>query len=361
MNFARASISHRFGWLVAVVIAAAPGLVLGKEAPKPGANAKPLALHPPDRSAAKRHKLAKHVRDELAPAAQAAIGNPGGSASAAPGLVAPGLAGQPQGTGGRAAVAAAAGAPGAPAMAAPSASAPGAKAPVASAEPTKTSLDVKASPDVKISPDVKAAPDTKPTSDAKGVPGTKPGIPAIISVPSTPMETKKPAGAPPASAPAASLPVPSAASVGAPAASPQSQLAATQNEAQQYCSNIAATAADARFAWQAKRLTELDAQLKQRIAELEAKQAEYKDWLQKRQEFEKKAAESVVAIYSRMRPEAAAAQLAAMDDGTAAAILVKLNARSAGAILNEMDAGRAARLTDAMANFPNAARDGKKS
>jgi flagellar motility protein MotE (MotC chaperone) len=129
---------------------------------------------------------------------------------------------------------------------------------------------------------------------------------------------------------------------------------------QAYCTNIAPTAADARIAWQAKKLTELDTQIKQRIADLEAKRAEFQDWLARREEALKKAEDGVVAIYSKMRPDAAALQLAAMDDATAAAVLVKLNPRAASAILNEMSAERAARLTNAMSGPPTNA-DGKKS
>lgn len=128
---------------------------------------------------------------------------------------------------------------------------------------------------------------------------------------------------------------------------------------QQYCTNIAPLAAEAEGAWQARKLLELDGQLKARIAELEAKRIEYKEWLEKREEFVKKAEEGLVAIYSRMRPDAAASQIAVMEDGTAAAVLARLNARTASAILNEMPPGRAARLTSHMAGAT--ARDGKKS
>jgi flagellar motility protein MotE (MotC chaperone) len=144
-------------------------------------------------------------------------------------------------------------------------------------------------------------------------------------------------------------------------AAPPGAVAAQGGDGQAYCSNIAPTAIDARFAWQTKRLAELEAELKQRMAELDAKQAEYKAWLQKREEFQKKADDNVVAIYSRMRPEASAAQLAAMEEQMAAAILSKLNARSAGAILNEMDAAKAARLADTMAGKQPAPSSGKKS
>jgi flagellar motility protein MotE (MotC chaperone) len=122
-----------------------------------------------------------------------------------------------------------------------------------------------------------------------------------------------------------------------------------------YCTNIAAAAGEARIAWQMKRLEELDAQIKKRIAELDAKEAEAREWVNKRQEMLKKADDDIVAIYGKMRPEAAASQLIAMDDGSAAAILSKLNPRAASTILNEMEAARAAKLTDLMAGIAKAA------
>ncbi len=133
-----------------------------------------------------------------------------------------------------------------------------------------------------------------------------------------------------------------------------------QSETQQFCVNNAALLGDARMAFQTARLTEIEAQIRQRMAELEAKKAEYQAWLRKRDEVMKQAADGVVAIYAKMRPDAAALQLAAMDDPVAAAILARLPSRAAGAILNEMEAGRAARLTHAMTG-PDAAPDEKKS
>jgi flagellar motility protein MotE (MotC chaperone) len=113
-----------------------------------------------------------------------------------------------------------------------------------------------------------------------------------------------------------------------------------------FCSNIAPTAVEARIAWQMKRLNELDEQIKRRIAELNVKEAEARAWVTKREDMLNKASDDIVAIYAKMQPEAASAQLSAMDDGGAAGILSKLNARVASAILDEMDSARAARLTD---------------
>jgi flagellar motility protein MotE (MotC chaperone) len=127
---------------------------------------------------------------------------------------------------------------------------------------------------------------------------------------------------------------------GAPAASP---------DAAAYCASIVDAAADARHALQMQALAELQAEVEDRIAELEARRAELQEWLARREAFAGKAEENVVAIYARMRPDAAAAQLVAMDEETAAAVLAKLNPRSASAILNEMDAKTAAGLAHVMA------------
>jgi flagellar motility protein MotE (MotC chaperone) len=130
---------------------------------------------------------------------------------------------------------------------------------------------------------------------------------------------------------------------------------------QQYCSSVANFAADARIAWQMKRLDELETRVKQRVTELEAKEAESKDWVVKREELMKKAEDSVVAIYSKMEPEAAAAQMAVLDEPVAAAVLSKLKPGVSSAILNEMEPGKAAKLTNVMSGLASQAADRKKS
>lgn len=117
-----------------------------------------------------------------------------------------------------------------------------------------------------------------------------------------------------------------------------------------YCASIADAAADARFAWQKEQLAVLEKQVEERIAQLEAKRAEYESWLARRNAFLAKADEGVVAIYTKMRADAAALQLANMPDDSAAAILTKLNARTASAILSEMEAARAAQLARRMSD-----------
>ena len=122
--------------------------------------------------------------------------------------------------------------------------------------------------------------------------------------------------------------------------------ASSENEVAQFCSNVADPAVDARVAWQLKELEQAETKLRERIAEVEAKRAEYEKWMALRDEFLKKAEASVVEIYSRMRPEAAATQIAGMTDETAAAVLAKLSPRNSSAIFNEMESARAAHLAD---------------
>src|SRR5664279_4867100 len=45
-----------------------------------------------------------------------------------------------------------------------------------------------------------------------------------------------------------------------------------------YCANVAPAIAEARIAWQTKRLAELDAQVRQRIVDLEKAEASARDW-----------------------------------------------------------------------------------
>ena len=115
-------------------------------------------------------------------------------------------------------------------------------------------------------------------------------------------------------------------------------------DARRYCANIAKAASDARFAWQTDRLNALETRIKGRVQELDAKTAALRDWIAKREAIEKKAAEKLVAIYAKMRPETAATQIAELDDDMAAAVLGQLNPRQASAIFNEIVPERAGKL-----------------
>ncbi len=132
-------------------------------------------------------------------------------------------------------------------------------------------------------------------------------------------------------------------------------------DAQRYCKNIAAAAADARFAWQSKKLTDLEAQMKQRVGELQAKQADYKAVLDRYDDAMQRAKTALVAIYAHMRPEAAATQLSVLDDDTAAAVLSQLTAQKASAILNEITPERAAKIVTTMTSLMSSPAGEKKS
>ncbi|RYB05945.1 MotE family protein [Lichenibacterium ramalinae] len=134
-----------------------------------------------------------------------------------------------------------------------------------------------------------------------------------------------------------------------PAALPAALPAPT--DAQRFCQNVAAAAADARFALQTRKLNELQAGIAERVAALEAKEVEVKAVLAAHEEARKHAEDSLVAIYGKMRPDAAAQQVAALDDATAAAVLRGLNARQASAILNEIPAERAVKLVNTIAGL----------
>ncbi|XWN33000.1 MAG: MotE family protein [Devosia sp.] len=121
--------------------------------------------------------------------------------------------------------------------------------------------------------------------------------------------------------------------------------------ARAYCSNLADAASDARFARKLARLNAVEAGIDARLVALEEKRAEYEAWLDRRQRFLRQAEDSLVTIYAGMRPDAASAQLAAMDELTAAAILAKAQPRTASAILNEMEADKAARLATIMSGM----------
>ena len=123
-----------------------------------------------------------------------------------------------------------------------------------------------------------------------------------------------------------------------------------ESEVQRFCSNIADAARDRRYALQAAELKQLQAGIDERMKALEAKRAEYEEWLKRREVFLARAEDGVVKIYAGMKPDAAAERLAMVNAELAAAILMKLDSRKAGVILNEMDQKAAATLTGIMAS-----------
>ena len=129
-----------------------------------------------------------------------------------------------------------------------------------------------------------------------------------------------------------------------------------------FCTNIADLTAESRAKIRAEQLAALEADLRTRISELEAKKVEVQGWVEKQEEIRKRADESVLAILGKMKSESAAAQIALMEDAMAAAVLMKLGPKPASAILNDMGAAKAARITESMMAQRVASRtDGVKS
>jgi len=115
-------------------------------------------------------------------------------------------------------------------------------------------------------------------------------------------------------------------------------------EMQDLCTNIAASIEAERLSRQQKALTEIESQLKSRLAALEAKENEVSSRIERLEAFEKKTDESLIAFYAGMKADAAAAQLSELDEDIAAGILLRLKTKSSSAILNEMQAERGAAL-----------------
>lgn len=134
--------------------------------------------------------------------------------------------------------------------------------------------------------------------------------------------------------------------------------AGPKRDEQHYCENFADEAREAQLAWRLARINELEAGLAKRIDELERSKAALETWMARRQAFLDRARENLVDIYTRMRPDAAAQQIAALDDLTAAALLIKLDSRAASLILAEIDANRAAQLTKVIVGSQRTASSG---
>ena len=118
----------------------------------------------------------------------------------------------------------------------------------------------------------------------------------------------------------------------------------TVQETQDICANIAASIEVERISREKLALTELETQIKTRLAALEAKETDVKARIDRLEAFEKKTDGSLIAFYAGMKPDAAAAQLSELDEDIAAGILLKLKTKASSAILNEMQAERGAAL-----------------
>jgi flagellar motility protein MotE (MotC chaperone) len=118
---------------------------------------------------------------------------------------------------------------------------------------------------------------------------------------------------------------------------------------QRFCASIGPTAIEARFAWQRRTIAELEKEIAVRIERLDAKIEEHKKWLAKREAFAAKATTSLVLLITKMKAEAAALQLAEMEEDVAAALLMRLDAKISGPLLGEIPPIKAARLAGLIA------------
>lgn len=113
---------------------------------------------------------------------------------------------------------------------------------------------------------------------------------------------------------------------------------------ERFCEKAAPSVEELRIAAQRKELESLDQKVKERIDVLEALGKSVQDWISRRERLLQQANKDVIAIYSRVDPEAAALQLAEIDEEEAAAIIVKLPPQTSGAILGEMNANKAGKI-----------------
>jgi flagellar motility protein MotE (MotC chaperone) len=134
---------------------------------------------------------------------------------------------------------------------------------------------------------------------------------------------------------------------------------ATTDEIQRFCTNIADPARDQRYLLQKQDLEKLQSQVDDRIKTLEARKAEYQDWLSRRNEFMQRAEVGIIDIYKNMKPDAAAPQLEKINPMLAAAIVMKLPAKQSSLIFAEMAPDKVAAIASIMASAadPNTSKD----
>jgi flagellar motility protein MotE (MotC chaperone) len=136
---------------------------------------------------------------------------------------------------------------------------------------------------------------------------------------------------------------------------PQSAIAGQAevkgHENQQYCGNIANAIVVARAEMQQKRLVELEQQLQQRLTEFQSRRSQFQELLDRYDALIKKTDDTLINVYSKMKPESAATQLANLDDESAASLLLQLKPKNSSAILSEMDAFHAALLAKKIVVF----------
>jgi flagellar motility protein MotE (MotC chaperone) len=116
----------------------------------------------------------------------------------------------------------------------------------------------------------------------------------------------------------------------------------------QYCVNISDKAKEARYARIRTELEQTGREIDEKLGKLDAKLAEIRDYVDRREKFLENAKDSLIQIFGTMRPDAAAAQLSELDAISASAILMKLPAERASTIMNEMSPKQAAEIAQTL-------------
>ncbi len=115
------------------------------------------------------------------------------------------------------------------------------------------------------------------------------------------------------------------------------------------CANVAASIEATHLEQKRRTLAEIEKNIAARLEALETRKNELKAQIDKIDAFEQRVNESLVAFYTGMKPDAAAAHIGELEDDTAAALLLKLKTRISAKILNEMSAVRGAALAKRIA------------
>jgi flagellar motility protein MotE (MotC chaperone) len=132
-----------------------------------------------------------------------------------------------------------------------------------------------------------------------------------------------------------------------------SSIAGSSALTDSFCKAVNRSAENELMIWQTQRLETLRAEIEIKLQDLDARQ-KIIEQAEERQKIESAGlASKLVAIIAKMRPDAAAAQIAEMPDATAARIIARLDPKSASLILNEVTPAKAARIADTLGSPPN--------
>jgi len=118
-----------------------------------------------------------------------------------------------------------------------------------------------------------------------------------------------------------------------------------REEVFKYCLNVSDQAMEARNAVMMKRMAKIEAEVDQKLDQLEERIAVLRTWTERRDEFLARSSDSLIQIFQTMRSDAAALQLTELGPGVAASVVAKLEPKYSSAILAEMKPDDAAKIT----------------